>query len=115
MMTKRRPANDPKLEKPVAVVPLRIRLYIALPTPTSLRARTNLQEIVESLGRAEGEVSVEIVDVTANPLRALRDRIIVTPSLTICDDSDAPPVIGDFSNAAVVRDFIEAALRRHRG
>jgi circadian clock protein KaiB len=94
---------------------LRLRLYISPPTPSSLRARANLNEIIGSLGSAADHVSVEIIDVTAHPLRALKDRIIVTPTLTICDDSEVPPVVGDLSNTAVVKHFLVAAFQKCPG
>lgn len=116
-MTQPGQRDDGKLEEPDAAprAPLRLRLYISPPTPSSLRARANLHEIIGSLDSASDHVSVEIIDVTAHPLRALKDRIIVTPTLTICDDSGVPPVVGDLSNAVVVRHFLEAALQKHFG
>ncbi len=87
------------------------RLYLAPPAPTSTRASANLGAILLSLGASAHRVSIETIDVVANPLRALKDRVIVTPTLMVCGmDNVSPPIIGDLSDTRLVRSFIDAAL-----
>jgi hypothetical protein len=92
--------------------PVRFRLYLSLPTPTSVRGKANLDAILAGLGSVGRNIVMETVDVAASPLKALGDRIIVTPTLMFCSDAHMPPtIVGDFSDAGAVRAFIEAALR----
>jgi hypothetical protein len=91
--------------------PVRLRLYLSLPSPTSLRARSDLDAILVGLGDYSRQLSIETVDISATPLRALRDGIIVTPTLMLCGGGHTPPpIVGDFSDSDLVRAFIEAAL-----
>jgi hypothetical protein len=103
------PAAQTREASPV----IRLRLYIASVTPTSLRAVANLDAILKELEDSAPRILVEKVDVAIHPLQALADRIIVTPTLMQYDcENTAPPVIGDLSDAQVVRSFIENALRQ---
>ena len=74
-----------------------LRLYIAGAAPNSLRA------VVENLkalcaAHFEGRCSLEIVDVLKEPLRALNDDILVTPTLVKLSPGVRTRVIGDLSD-----------------
>jgi len=56
-----------------------LRLYVAGESPNSDLARTHLRAAIEHLPAAA--VSLEIVDVLREPLRALHDGVLVTPTL----------------------------------
>jgi circadian clock protein KaiB len=72
-----------------------LRLYVADRSPNSARALANLRAICEEyelLGRCD----CEVVDVLLEPLRAMEDRILVTPMLVKL----TPPIlriVGDLS------------------
>jgi len=96
--------------------PVKFRLYLSLPTPTSLRARSDLDAILAGLGDCARNISIETIDVTAHPLKGLRDGIIATPTLIRCGGGHTlPPIVGDFSDSGLVRAFIEAALSSEAG
>jgi circadian clock protein KaiB len=83
---------------------LQLRLYIANQSPNSVRALANLRAICSEC-LAEDAWQLEVVDVLTDPLRAVEDRILVTPTLL---KLSAPPVqiIGDLSQ----REIVVAAL-----
>ncbi len=110
-MTINEPTSEFGAPAAAGAAKIRLRLYVAGMTPSSIRATANLRTVLDSMGQAAANLVVETVDVAANPLIALKDRIIVTPTLARCDGSDAAPMVGDLGDAALVRAFIEAALR----
>jgi circadian clock protein KaiB len=71
--------NDPEA-RPSAGEPLQLRLYITGQSPNSIRALANLQSICEEL-LGVGQYELEVVDILLDPLRAVNDQIIVTPTL----------------------------------
>lgn len=56
-----------------------LRLYVADGAPNSVQAIANLGVICQQY--LQGNFHLEIVDVVEQPLRALADGVIVTPSL----------------------------------
>ena len=102
---------SPKLsdEGPVqdgASVPevLKLRLYVAGKSANSARALDNLRAMCgERL--AEDDWQLEVVDVFADPMRAVEDKVLVTPTLLKL----TPPIVqivGDLSQ----REKVLAAL-----
>lgn len=86
--------------KSVANNKLALRLYIADRSPNSVRALTNLHTICQECF-SEGDFELEIVDIFEQPLRAIEDHILVTPTLLIL----TPPralVVGDLSQPEAV-------------
>ncbi len=73
-----------------------LRLYIAGAAPNSLRAVENLRAMCEA--HFPGRCSLEIVDVLKEPLRALSDDILVTPTLVKLAPGGRTRVIGDLSD-----------------
>ncbi len=59
--------------------PIVVRLYVARESPNSVLAKANLDDAIALLVR--GAVSVELVDVLRDGERALRDGVLVTPTL----------------------------------
>lgn len=78
-----------------------LRLYVAGDAPNSLRARMNLRMLTRQL--AEGVVQVDIIDVLLEPLRALEDGILVTPTLVRIKPPPLTRIIGDLSDRATVQ------------
>lgn len=72
-----------------------IRLYVAGRAPTSVRALNNLQTIVDA---NEGVAwQIEVVDVLVEPLRALADGVLVTPTLIRVFPQPEVWIVGDLS------------------
>jgi circadian clock protein KaiB len=59
---------------------LQLRLYVAGDAPNSVEARANLEAIC-SQNLEPGTYELEVIDVLEEPLRALDDGILVTPTL----------------------------------
>ena len=75
-------------------------LYVARDAPNSVRAVANLAEICKQY--LHGRFKLEIVDVLKSPLRALKDGILVTPSLLRISPSPGAKIVGDLSDRANV-------------
>jgi circadian clock protein KaiB len=80
-----------------AVTPtLVMRLYVVNSAPNSLMAIANLASICKEF--LEDNFRLEIVDVLEQPLRALADGILVTPSLAKLSPSPAANIVGNLSD-----------------
>ncbi len=79
---------------------LLLRLYTAGGAPNSLRAVENLKAICRAHFADQWEL--EIVDVLKEPLRALTDDILVTPTLLKLGPGTKARIIGDLSDGARV-------------
>lgn len=75
-------------------------LYVARDAPNSVRAVANLAEICKQY--LHGRFKLEIVDVLKSPLRALKDGILVTPSLAKLSPAPAAKIVGNLSDRASV-------------
>ncbi|MFL6572291.1 MAG: circadian clock KaiB family protein [Burkholderiales bacterium] len=75
-------------------------LYIARDAPNSVRAIANLTAICRE--HLQGRFKLEIVDVLKSPLRALKDGILVTPSLAKLSPAPAAKIVGNLSDRASV-------------
>ncbi len=78
--------------------PIRLRLYIAGSAPNSTIAQGNLRALCAELAGPK----IEIVDVLQEPGRALRDRIMVTPTLLKLGPLPKCRVVGNLSDTAHV-------------
>lgn len=78
---------------------LRLRLYIAGQTPNSVRALASLDAIYR---QCRSQIDLEVVDVLLEPLRALDDRILVTPTLIKLAPLPEVRIAGDLSRQAEV-------------
>jgi circadian clock protein KaiB len=79
---------------------LKLRLYVAGESPNSVRAIANLRAIFQDW-LSQIAWQLEIVDVFAEPTRAVKDQILVTPTLLKL----TPPVVrivGDLSQREIV-------------
>ena len=71
------------------------RLYVAGGAPNSLRAISNLTAICNEY--LPDRHQIEIVDVTLEPLRALTDKVLVTPTLIKIEPPPQWSILGDLS------------------
>ena len=76
-----------------AASPLLLRLYIADNSPISLQAIANLNELLRTLPAACYQL--EIIDALLDPLLAVRDGILVTPTLLKSAPTPAMSLLGD--------------------
>jgi circadian clock protein KaiB len=75
-------------------------LYIAGDSPNSATARANLRAVITR--HPERQVNLKIVDVLKDPERALRDRVLVTPTMIKATPPPERRVVGNLSNEAAL-------------
>lgn len=78
----------------------KFRQYLSGNTPNSAQARANLNRLCRI--HLHGRYHIEVVDVTRDPDRALRDQIYMTPSLMRLAPSPVFMIVGTLSNAEAV-------------
>jgi circadian clock protein KaiB len=71
------------------------RLYVTGDAPNSVRARSNLAAIASE--RLAGRHAIEEIDVLKEPMRALADNIVVTPTLVKLKPGPERRIIGNLS------------------
>ena len=76
------------------------RLYVADETPNSARAVANLQAICQEYLR--DHYKIEMVDILQEPLRALSEGVLVTPTLVSLPRPPVRTIVGDLSDKAAV-------------
>jgi circadian clock protein KaiB len=93
--------------KPISVVlPLtdtvrvRLRLYVSGNAPNSVRAIANAKALCA--GHFDAQCDLEIIDLLEEPLRALADGIIVTPTLIRVLPLPIQRVVGNLSDTSQV-------------
>jgi len=72
--------HDTGKERQGAADRLTLRLYVAGDAPNSVEAMANLKAICDSCLEPDA-YDLEIVDILEEPLRALEDGVLVTPTL----------------------------------
>lgn len=73
-----------------------LKLYIAGRAPNSVRARSNLNKI---MAQNEPErFDLEIIDVLENPMRAIEDGILVTPTLSKISPFPGAKILGNLDD-----------------
>ena len=80
--------------------PMVMRLYVVNSAPNSLLAIANLAAICQEF--LNKNFKLDIVDVIEQPLRALADGILVTPSLAKLSPSPAVKIVGNLSDKSGV-------------
>lgn len=73
-----------------------LRLYVSGDSPNSRAALRNLQRLKASL--EDAELSVEVVDVSEEPQRALESDVFLTPALQVVAPGPERLVFGDLSD-----------------
>lgn len=79
---------------------LKLCLYVAGAAPNSSRALANLNALCREV--LDGGAAVEVVDVLEQPLRALEDGILVTPTLVKLTPKPTATMVGDLSERSAV-------------
>ena len=93
------PPADPGAERGAATG-LRLRLYVAAAAPNSVQAQSNLRALLESVGAHDA--TVDVVDCIREPQRALRDGVLVTPTLLKLGPPPTCTIVGALSDRPAV-------------
>ncbi len=103
------PNHDGKKDQAVNKEIIQFRLYIAGDAPNSKRAVSNLQNICEEY--LSGQYEIQIIDVLADPLSALAEGILLTPTLVKIAPSPTWQMAGDLSAKAHV--LLALGMKEH--
>lgn len=74
-----------------------LRLYVAGDAPNSATARGNLRRILAS--RDPASYVLEIVDCMRQPMRALQEGVLVTPTLVRLEPEPTRTIVGTLSDS----------------
>lgn len=94
----RKPKTKHHASRRTVTTVVTMRLYVAGGAPNSVQAIANLEAICRE--HLKQGYKLEIVDVVEQPLRALADGVVVTPSLTKLAPSPAANVVGNLSDSS---------------
>lgn len=81
-----------------------LRLYVAGEGPNSAAARANLRRLLADCDPAT--YTLEIVDCLRQPLRALQEGVLVTPTLLRLLPAPLRTIVGSLSDSARVREAL---------
>ena len=73
-----------------------LRLYVVAGAPNSIAARANLSAILAPVAREH--YALEIVDCVTDPHRALKEGVLVTPTLVKLAPAPTQTIIGSLSD-----------------
>jgi circadian clock protein KaiB len=105
--------KKPRAAKPVAELSRpKVCLFVAGNSPKSERARANLFELTAKLGSSLQDHDVEIIDVFVEPMRALKERVMATPTLLVEGREATGVLIGDLSDTEMLTNFLKTALEK---
>jgi circadian clock protein KaiB len=90
------PATSREAKPTAAPWAWELRLYIAGPTPKSVTAFRNIEQICEE--HLAGRYHLEVIDLTKNPQLAQSDQILAVPTLVRKQPSPVRKIIGTLSN-----------------
>jgi len=79
---------------------LSFRLYVAAESPNTRRALENLRSLCSATGHASYDL--KIIDVLQEPRRALRDGVVVAPTLVKVTPGPVRTIVGDLSDREAV-------------
>ena len=88
------------------------RLYIAGDAPNSLLAIANLTKLCET--HLPDRHSIEIVDVLLDPKRALRESILMTPTLVTESPYPGHRIVGTLSNTEPILQILGLGAAQRR-
>lgn len=87
-----------------------LRLYVAGQLPNSQRALANLTTFCQR--HLHDRHRIEVVDVLAHPDRALKDRVLLTPTLVILEPLPSRTLVGDLSETAALEQALAGGIGR---
>jgi|SRR5690349_3139289 circadian clock protein KaiB len=81
-----------------------LRLYVAGEGPNSAAARSNLRRLLATVEPTR--YALEIIDCLREPMRALQEGVLVTPTLVRLEPEPVQTIIGTLSNGSRVLDAL---------
>ncbi len=90
----------------------KFRLYVAGDAPNSLQAMANLTQICDTYLPDRHEI--EIVDVVLEPKRALRESILMTPTLVTESPYPGHRIVGTLSNTEPILQILGLGAAQRR-
>lgn len=78
----------------------RLQLYVAGPSPRSIAALRNLEDLCAE--HLPGRHDIEVIDLMKHPQLAKADNILAVPTLVRSEPSPVRKIIGNLSNPARV-------------
>ena len=78
--------------------------------PNSQRAMANLAAFCRR--HLADRHRIEVIDVLTNPDRALKDRVLLTPTLFILEPFPMRTIVGDLSEAAILEQALAGEIER---
>jgi circadian clock protein KaiB len=78
-----------------------LRLYVLGATPTSRKARANLESLCAN--ELAGRCRLEVIDVYEHPERAAEDQVLAVPTVIKSHPLPVRRLVGDMSDEASVR------------
>jgi len=100
----RRAAPRPAASPPEARERVALRLYVSPASPPSVKARRNMEKLLERIGPVN--VDFEVLDLALEPLRAETDNVVFTPTLVKHWPEPRVWILGDLSDPVVVGDLL---------
>jgi circadian clock protein KaiB len=93
--------EEPGLDRPLEKAePYILRLYVAGRAPNSVRAIANLRILCQEF--FPDRYQIEIIDVLEDPMRAIEDDILATPTLVKVSPGPERKIIGNLSEKSKV-------------
>ncbi len=83
---------------------IRLSLYGSEGSRTTLRAWTNITQVLEALGM--DAVPVEFVDVLHHPERTFDDGVLVTPTLIVLSEDKRHVLVGTVEDTSILREIL---------
>jgi circadian clock protein KaiB len=80
--------------------PIVMRLFVAGQGPNSVQAVANLKAICRQY--LDNNYSLEVIDTLEDPLRALADGVLITPTLVKMSPKPSIKVVGNLSGKSAV-------------
>lgn len=84
--------------------PVELTLYISPASPPSMKARRNMERLLDDLRAAA--ISFDVLDLAREPERAEKDKVVFTPTLVKRRPEPRAWILGDLSDPAVVADLL---------
>jgi CheY-like chemotaxis protein len=81
-----------------------LALYISAASPASLKARRNMEKLLDRLPAAA--IAFAVLDVAEHPEQAEKDNVVFTPTLVKRAPEPRVWILGDLSDPAVVDDLV---------
>ena len=82
----------------------KFRLYISGNSPNSTQAQANLMALCQT--HLAERYEIEVVDVEKEPMRALNDSVLMTPTLTLLLPTTVRKIVGTLSQMEPVLNII---------